>query len=107
MILSLSSTFSRLITGVLADYLCPPAVAVPSAEAGVTDPNAPTHVYIQKRPIRMYRSTSAALCSLILAGVYAWSAGWLQTEKGLWVLSGGVGLFYGALFTLTVSFLHH
>jgi len=59
---------------------------------------------VRKRPIRLYRSSFAALCSLILAAVYAWNAGWLDSEKGLWVLSGGVGTFYGALFTLTVSF---
>lgn len=59
---------------------------------------------VRKRPIRLYRSSFAALCSLILAAVYAWNAGWLESEKGLWVLSGGVGTFYGALFTLTVSF---
>ena len=104
-ILSLTSTLSRLVTGVLADYLCPPAVAVPAPANG--DPHAPSHVMVRKRPIRLYRSSFAALCSLILAAVYAWNAGWLETEKGLWILSGGVGTFYGALFTLTVrSTLH-
>lgn len=47
----------------------------------------------------------AALCSAILAAIYAWSAGMLESEAGLWVLSGGVGTFYGALFTLSVSII--
>lgn len=114
MILSLTSTLSRLITGVLADYLCPPLVAVPASrdstgEGGAVDDidqeGRPKMVFVRQRPIRLYRSMFAALCSVILAGVYAWSAGWLDSEKGLWVLSGGVGTFYGALFTLTVSAL--
>lgn len=41
------------------------------------------------------------MCAILLAGVFAWSAGALQTEQGLWVLSAGTGVMYGALFTLT------
>jgi hypothetical protein len=103
MILSLSSTISRLFTGVLADYLCPPAVAVPAPRSN--DPDAPSHLFVRKRPIILSRAMFAALCSAILAAIYAWSAGMLESEAGLWVLSGGVGTFYGALFTLSVSII--
>jgi hypothetical protein len=99
-ILSLTSTVSRLLTGVLADYLCPPAVAVPSTDSS---PHTPSHVMVQKKPIRLYRATFASICTIALCGVYAWSASALETESGLWVLSGGVGWMYGAVFTLTVS----
>ena len=101
MILSLTSTFSRLLTGVIADWLCPPPVAVPAPPS--SDPDAPTHLFIRKRPIKLYRSMFAAICSVGLSLIYAWSAGWLKSERGLWVLSGGVGTLYGAVFTLTVS----
>lgn len=63
----------------------------------------PEHLFIRKRKVRLSRSAFAAVCSLVLAGVFAWCAGWLGNEGGLWVLSGGVGALYGALFTLTVS----
>lgn len=63
----------------------------------------PEHLFIRKRKVRLSRSAFAAVCSLVLAGVFAWCAGWLRNEGGLWVLSGGVGALYGALFTLTVS----
>ena len=112
MILSLTSTFARLVTGILADYLCPPLVAVPLSRRNST--NGPSDIdqegrprmkFVRKRPIILYRSMLATICTAILAGVYAWSAGYLESEKGLWVLSGGVGTLYGALFTVTVSLL--
>jgi len=100
-ILSLTGTIARLLTGISADYLAPPLVAVPAPHSD--DPHAPTHLYIRKRKQRLSRSLFAALCAVLLAGIFGWSAGYLQSEKGLWVLSAGTGGFYGALFTLSVS----
>jgi hypothetical protein len=105
-ILSVSSTLARLITGFAADYLAPAPVAVP-APANDNDSDdeaaAPAHYFIQRNPVILRRSTFTALCAAALALVYAWSAAWLDDEAKLWVLSGGVGALYGALFTLTVS----
>jgi hypothetical protein len=98
-ILSISSTLSRLVTGVLADHLAPAAVAVPAPHSD--DPDAPTHYFVQKKPIIMHRSMLAAICAALLGLVFAWAAGWLYTEGTLWLLSFGVGSLYGALFTLS------
>lgn len=102
-ILSISSTVARLVTGVLADYLAPAAVAVPAPHSD--DPDAPSHYFVQKTPIIMRRSMLAAICSGLLALVFAWAAGWLGSEGMLWILSLGVGSLYGAIFTLSVSHL--
>lgn len=100
-ILSLASTVARLVTGLTADWLSPPLIAVPAANSD--NPDSPTHLFIRKRKQRLSRSMYAALCAIALAAVFAWSAGLLETERGLWVLSGGTGALYGALFTLAVS----
>ncbi|RSH83997.1 putative monocarboxylate transporter mch1 [Saitozyma podzolica] len=98
-LLSLTGTVARLLVGITADYLAPPPTAVPAPPSD--DPNAPTHLFVQKKKVRLRRSTFAALCALALAAVLAWSAGWLEEEPRLWVLSAGTGMLYGALFTLT------
>ncbi|ORY26479.1 major facilitator superfamily domain-containing protein [Naematelia encephala] len=98
-ILSLTSTTARLLTGLTADYLCPAPTAIPAPDSD--DINAPSHLFVQKKPIRLYRSMYAAICSLILGAVFTFGAAVLTSERGLWVFSGGVGLMYGALFTLT------
>jgi hypothetical protein len=72
------------------------------SEEGFSAP--PTHIFVQRSPVILRRSTLAALCALALAGVYAWNAMWLDSEAWLWILSGGVGALYGALFTITVGF---
>ncbi|ORX35110.1 major facilitator superfamily domain-containing protein [Kockovaella imperatae] len=114
-IISLTSTISRLIAGALADYLCPPVKAVPrrpsdpstplSEDGGEPRPTPQTHKFIRTRPVIMYRSVFAGICSVILAMLLAWCAGVLQTEKGLWVLSAGVGTAYGFLFTLSPAII--
>lgn len=100
-ILSLTGTIARLATGLLADYLAPPLVAIPAPASD--DPNAPTHLFVRKRKYKMSRSMFAALCAILLAAVFGWCSGYLKTERGLWVLSAGTGGLYGALFTLSVS----
>lgn len=102
-ILSLASTLARLFTGLTADWLSPPLVAVPAPPS--SNPDAPSHLFIRKRKQRLSRSMYAALCCVFMAAVFGWSAGLLETERGLWVLSGGTGSLYGALFTLAVSCL--
>lgn len=97
-ILSIASTLSRLATGFAADYLAPAPVPVPSHS---DDPHAPQHIFEQRKPIILRRSAFCALCSAALAGVFAWAAVYLDRESRLWVLSGGVGALYGAIFTLT------
>ena len=104
-ILSLTSTIARLATGLSADYLAPSLVAVPNPRYNPddADDDMPQHLYVRKRKVRLTRGAFVAICSFVLAAVFAWSAGMLSSESGLWVLSGGVGSLYGALFTLTVS----
>ena len=104
-ILSLTSTSARLITGLSADYLAPSLVSVPNPRSNTdnAEDDMPERLYIRKRKVRLTRSAFAAICSFVLAAIFAWSAGMLSSEGGLWVLSGGVGALYGALFTLTVS----
>lgn len=100
-ILSLTGTIARLLTGLSADYLSPPLVAIPAPHSD--DPQAPTHLFVRKRKQIIPRSVYAAICAVMLAAVFGWCAGYLQTESGLWVLSAGTGGLYGALFTLSVS----
>jgi len=100
-ILSLTGTIARLATGLMADYLAPPLVAIPAPPSD--DPHAPTHLFVRKRKYRISRSMFAAICAICLAGVFGWCAGYLRSERGLWVLSAGTGGLYGALFTLSVS----
>ena len=66
-----------------------------------------SHKFVRDRPVKMYRSMFAGICSMLLALILAWCAGLLETERGLWVLSAGVGLAYGCLFTLSVSLPCH
>lgn len=97
-ILSIASTLARLITGFAADYLAPAPVPVLNHS---DDPDAPEHIFVQEKPILLRRSAFCAICSALLASVFAWSAAYLDRESRLWILSGGVGALYGAIFTLT------
>jgi hypothetical protein len=83
LILSLSSTAARLLAGVIADYLSP-----------IIPPEGSRRVLVK-------RSTLAAGCVAVLLAVFLWGAVGLETERGLWVISAGVGSMYGAVFTLT------
>lgn len=84
--LSISSTLARLIVGAAADYLSP--VVETQAER-------------RRRGLSAKRSTLTVLCMGIETAVYVYTAAFLKTEKGLWVLSAGMGAMYGAIFTLT------
>ncbi|WVR03076.1 hypothetical protein IAU60_000065 [Kwoniella sp. DSM 27419] len=107
-LLSITSTVSRLVTGVLADYLAPPLTAK-SNPAHRHDPTTPTHVFVRVRPVKLSRSAFAALCSTVLGAVFGWCAGYLGGDgvNGLSVLSCGVGAMYGAVFTLTPAIVSH
>ncbi|WWD06342.1 hypothetical protein V865_004432 [Kwoniella europaea PYCC6329] len=106
-LLSLTSTLSRLITGVLADYLAPPLTATPNP-AHRRDPTQHSHLFIRKRPVRLSRSAFAAIAGSTLGLVFAWSAGYLSGEgEDLSVLSGGTGAMYGAIFTLVPAIVSH
>lgn len=98
-IVSIASTVARLITGFTADWLAPAPIAVPAAPSD--DPNAPSHYFVQRDPVRLRRSVFCALCAAFLAICFAYNAAFLEEESQLWILSGGVGLLYGAIFTLT------
>lgn len=84
--LSISSTLARLIVGAAADYLSP-----------IVD----TQAEDRRRGFSAKRSTLTVVCMVIETAVFAYTAGFLETEKGLWVLSVGMGAMYGAIFTLT------
>lgn len=129
-LISLSSTLSRLLTGLLADYLSPPPTAVPNPayHPDQDDPFAPTppdqadtprdretahpqppHLWKQIKKVKMSRAAMTATCALLLGAVYVFGAAGLHGKQGqgakrLWVLGIGVGAMYGALFTLTVCF---
>ncbi|TYJ53050.1 hypothetical protein B9479_006329 [Cryptococcus floricola] len=111
-LLSLSSTLARLLTGLLADLLSPPptpfknphptpAPAPADPDPDPAKPATPEHVFRQVRKVRLTRSAFAGLCAGVLGGVFGWGGGWLEGERGLGVVSVGVGAMYGALFTLT------
>ncbi|WRT63169.1 uncharacterized protein IL334_000072 [Kwoniella shivajii] len=106
-LLSLASTISRLVTGVLADYLAPPLKTIINP-AHKADPTAPIHLFIRKRPVRLSRSVFASLTALVLGSIYAFSAGFLvDTGAPLSVLSAGSGAMYGAIFTLVPAIVSH
>ncbi|RXK42690.1 hypothetical protein M231_00246 [Tremella mesenterica] len=111
-ILSFSGTISRLLTGFIADRLSPPLVAIPnpaykpdgepdSRSGSSSSDDIPPHLFVRQKPVIVSRSVYAGICGIFLAGVFAWSAGWLESERGLWVLSAGTGALYGSLFTLS------
>ncbi|ODN73718.1 hypothetical protein L202_07258 [Cryptococcus amylolentus CBS 6039] len=106
-LLSLSSTLARLITGILADSLCPPPTPFKNPDHTPGDPSKPEHVFRQVKKVRLTRSAFAGLCAGVLAGVFGWGSGWLRAEGGLGVVSVGAGAMYGALFTLTPAIVSH
>jgi hypothetical protein len=85
LLLSVSSTVARLVTGVLVDYLSP----VSPPPGGVN----------RRRTID--RSVLAAGCLVVLSGALLWGALGVRSVKGLDLLSIGVGGMYGAVFTIT------
>jgi hypothetical protein len=85
LLLSVSSTVARLVTGVLVDYLSP----VSPPPGGVN----------RRRTID--RSILAAGCLVVLSGALLWGALGVRSVKGLDLLSIGVGGMYGAVFTIT------
>ncbi|KAJ9123953.1 hypothetical protein QFC22_000744 [Naganishia vaughanmartiniae] len=84
--LSISSTLARLIVGAAADYL---------------SPIVSSHAEERRRNISAKRSTLTVICMAIETAVFIYAAAALETEKGLTVLSLGMGAMYGAIFTLT------
>ncbi|WVN87586.1 uncharacterized protein L203_102769 [Cryptococcus depauperatus CBS 7841] len=105
-LISLSSTLSRLLTGVLADYLCPSPTAFINPRYK-QDPSQPSHILKQVRKVKLTRSAFTAICSAILAAVFVWSSGYLTREPKLVLTSIGAGSMYGALFTLTPAIVSH
>jgi hypothetical protein len=87
LLLSISSTAARLATGIIADYISP--VIQDDGANGA------------KRRMIVRRSGLAAGCLVVLTGVFLWGAMGIATEKGLDVLSIGVGAMYGSVFTIT------
>jgi hypothetical protein len=85
LLLSVSSTVARLVTGVLVDYLSP----VSPPPGGVS----------RRRTVD--RSVLAAGCLVVLSGALLWGALGVRSVKGLDLLSIGVGGMYGAVFTIT------
>lgn len=84
--LSISSTLARLIVGAAADYLSPIVTS---------------HAEERRRKMSVKRSTLTVICMAIETAVFIYTAAALETEKGLTVLSLGMGAMYGAIFTLT------
>ncbi|KAK2467003.1 hypothetical protein APHAL10511_001261 [Amanita phalloides] len=89
-LLSLSNTIIRLITGFVADFVSPVAVAA----GGIT-------VF----PRKHLASRVVFLCcpSLLLALTFFWSSNAMRTQEDVWALSLGVGVSYGSIFTVLPS----
>lgn len=98
LILSICSTVARLATGFLADMLAPPLASVQLPDEGSTHGSG---AHRGARRFRLLRTSFNAICCVALGLVFLWTAGFLESESRLWILSAGVGALYGAIFTLT------
>jgi MFS family permease len=105
-LISITNTLSRLFIGFIADYFSsskippppPPATASSSVlNPADTDPEPPQPVRYQLSKVTLLLGVIAFL----ITPTYLWSAIGLHSIGTLWVLTGGVGTAYGALFTLT------
>lgn len=104
-IISGVQTASRLIVGSLSDYL-----SFDSAAAKIIVPSSPSSsitplIKLPRSRPRVSRLLFVFLSSILLAFVFGYVAFFLDHPNQLWVLSVGVGLGYGSLFTLAPSIL--
>ncbi|TDL27362.1 MFS general substrate transporter [Rickenella mellea] len=90
-LLSISNTVSRLLVGPLADFVSPVALYLPCG----------TLHYPRKHRISRIAFLSAS--SLMLLVTFAWMDFTIRTQQGLWALSLGTGIAYGAIFTILPS----
>lgn len=89
-LLSISNTAVRVITGLIADLVSP--------AASLVNGNA---VFYRKHFIsRVFFMT---LPSLLLALTFLWTSVFAKTQTDVWVLSFGVGVSYGTIFTILPS----
>ncbi|KAH8117341.1 MFS general substrate transporter [Phellopilus nigrolimitatus] len=86
-LLSLSNTLSRLLVGPLADFVSPVASYLPSGS-----------IYFARKH-RISRIAFLSAASALLALTYSWMELCVRSREGLWVLSIGTGVAYGAVFT--------
>ncbi|KAF8636738.1 hypothetical protein AX17_003541 [Amanita inopinata Kibby_2008] len=89
-LLSISNTITRIITGCIVDFVSPAATSVD----GVA-------IFLRKHVIsRVF----FLLCpSVLLSGTFLWAAIALKAQETAWALSLGVGVSYGAVFTVLPS----
>ncbi|KAI0797721.1 major facilitator superfamily domain-containing protein [Abortiporus biennis] len=92
-VLSASNTLSRLLIGPVADFLSPVAAYL---QNGIWSFPRKQHIS------RMVFLTGAAM---LLAMTFFWSEVGIKTREGMWVMSVGVGVAYGATFTVCPGIL--
>jgi len=90
-ILSISNTLSRLVVGPLADFVSPLALYLPAS----------TIVYPRKHQIS--RAVFLAVPALLLALIFTWMEFGVMSREAVWALSFGIGVSYGAVFTVLPS----
>jgi len=92
-LLSFSNTVSRLLIGSIADWMSP--IGRQSRE-DTDEPN------VRRRKFTS-RVMLLAVFSITLSAAFAYGAGGVKSRSQMWPLSVGVGISYGAIFTLVPS----
>lgn len=90
-LISLANTFSRLLTGPIADFTSPIPMQHPSGEL----------VFHKKRAVT--RVAFVSLSSGLLLLSFLWMVWGVGSGSGLWILSIGTGASYGMIW---YSFFH-
>ncbi|KII88648.1 hypothetical protein PLICRDRAFT_124849 [Plicaturopsis crispa FD-325 SS-3] len=92
-VISLSNTITRLFVGFAADFVSPVASYLPNGSRGFT------------RKHFISRVAWLSGMSLLLALTFLWTEIGIKTQSSVWPLSIGVGIVYGASFTLLPSIM--
>lgn len=92
-LLSFSNTVSRLLVGSIADWMSP--IGHQSRD-DIEEPN------VRRRKFTSRVVVLAIFC-LTLSVAFAYGAGGMKSRSQMWLLSVGVGVSYGAVFTLVPS----
>ncbi|PFH50680.1 hypothetical protein AMATHDRAFT_60672 [Amanita thiersii Skay4041] len=89
-LLSFSNTVIRIVTGFIADFISPTAIL---SNGVITFPRK----HFISRVAFLFGS------SLLLAATFFCAANFIQVQASTWILSLGVGMSYGAVFTVLPS----
>ncbi|KAF9456515.1 MFS general substrate transporter [Collybia nuda] len=92
-ILSISNTASRIIVGFLADFISPVTTCLPIGTVA------------HPRNKRASRTVFLTIPALLLSIVFFWMELGGDDRGAVWILSVGVGISYGAIFTILPSII--